>query len=406
MEQKLQNNIGIRRRLEETDTLVPEFPMPRAPTPLNIVRPSFPKTEQFLAAFEAALETGQVANNSRWVVEFEKRLSEYLGVPSLVFCNGQIGLMAMLRGAGITSGEVIVPSFTFCATPHAVEWVGAEPVFADIMDDLTMRLDPDDVERRITDRTVAILAVDAYGVASDYAALADIATRHKLKFLVDSAPSFGTRVNGQPVGRFADAQMFSFHATKTFSTMEGGCVSSHDPELLARVKAIRNFGQVDSSDCGEPGLNGKMLEVSALIGIEQLKTFELAVATRRRAVARMRNGLSQIPGLRVGREPADVEANWLFLPVVVDAQKFGLDREALAAALETCNVFVRKYYSPPCHHMTAYRTQNDVKLDVTERTAYNVIALPVYNDMTDAECDLIVAALQYVHQSAISGQIL
>src|SRR5438445_12738779 len=111
MEQKLQDYIGIRRRLERTDTVVPEFPMPRAQSPLNIVRPSFPKTERFLAAFEAALETGQVANNSRWVVEFERRLSEYLGVPSLVFCNGQIGLMVMLRAAGITSGEVIVPSF-------------------------------------------------------------------------------------------------------------------------------------------------------------------------------------------------------------------------------------------------------------------------------------------------------
>lgn len=379
---------------------MPEFPMPRAKGPLNIVRPSFPKTGQFLAAFEKALETGQVANNSRWVVEFEARLSEYLGVPTLVFCNGQIGMMTMLRAAGISGGEVIVPSFTFSATPHAVSWVGAEPVFADILDDLTMRLDPSDVERRITDRTVAILAVDAYGVASDYASLSDIAKRHKLKFLVDSAPSFGTRVNGRLVGGFGDAQMFSFHATKAFSTMEGGCVSSRDPELLARVKALRNFGQVDGADCHEPGLNGKMLEISALIGLEQLKTFEHTVATRRRAVERMRSGLSQIPGLLVGREPAGVQANWLFLPVVVDIEGFGLDREALASALEKHNVFVRKYYSPPCHHMTAYRTQKEVKLDVTERTAYNVIALPLYNDMTDEECDIIVAAIQHVRQSA------
>src|SRR6186713_2868037 len=327
-----------------------ESPTPMARSPLHIVRPRFPRTEQFLAAFEKALETGQVANNSRWVVEFERRLSEYLGVPSLVFCNGQIGLMVMLKAAGISSGEVIVPSFTFCATPHAVEWVGAEPVFADILDDLTMRLDPDDVERRITDRTVAILAVDAYGVASDYPSLARVAQRHKLKFLVDSAPSFGTRINGQLVGGCADAQMFSFHATKAFATMEGGCVCSRDPELLGRVKAMRNFGQVDGADCHEPGLNGKMLEISAIIGIEQLKTFEHAIATRRQAVDRMRIRLSRIPGLFVGQEPAGVESNWLYLPVVVDAGKFGMDREALASALEQHNVFVRKYYSPPCHH--------------------------------------------------------
>ncbi|WP_271597033.1 DegT/DnrJ/EryC1/StrS family aminotransferase [Bradyrhizobium sp. CCBAU 45384] len=373
---------------------------PLARSPLHIVRPRFPRTEQFLAAFETALETGQVTNNSRWVVEFEKRLSEYLGVPTLVFCNGQIGMMAMLRAAGITGGEVIVPSFTFSATPHAIKWVGAEPVFADILDDQTMRLDPDDVERRITDRTVAILAVDAYGIPSDYASLAGIAGRHKLKFLVDSAPSFGTRINGQLVGGCADAQMFSFHATKAFATMEGGCVCSHDAELLVRVKAMRNFGQVDGADCHEPGLNGKMLEIAALIGLEQLKTFEQAIATRRHAVERMRTGLCKIPGLRVGQEPAGAQTNWLYLPVVVDAREFGLGRDALASALETHNVFVRKYYSPPCHHMTAYTTQREVSLPVTERVAYNVIALPVYNDMTDEECDLVVSAIRYARQQA------
>jgi len=387
-----------------SDAVPCEFLTPRAERPLHIVRPRFPRTEQFLAAFETALEAGQVTNNSRWVVEFERRLSEYLGVPTLVFCNGQIGMMAMLRAAGITGGEVIVPSFTFSATPHAIKWVGAEPVFADILDDQTMRLDPDDVERRITDRTVAILAVDAYGIASDYAALAHVARRHQLRLLVDSAPSFGTRVGGKLVGGCADAQMFSFHATKAFATMEGGCVCGHDPELLARVKAMRNFGQVDGADCHEAGLNGKMLEISALIGLEQLKTFEQAVATRRRAVARMRIGLSRIPGLRVGQEPADVEANWLYLPVVVEAAEFGLDREALASALEQHNVFVRKYYSPPCHHMTAYSTQREVKLEVTERIAYSVIALPVYNDMTNEECDLIVAAIQHVRESAPRGR--
>ncbi|MBW7963034.1 DegT/DnrJ/EryC1/StrS aminotransferase family protein [Bradyrhizobium sp. BR 10261] len=376
---------------------------PLARSPLHIVRPRFPRTEQFLAAFETALETGQVTNNSRWVVEFERRLSEYLGAPTLVFCNGQIGMMAMLRAAGITGGEVIVPSFTFSATPHAIKWVGAEPVFADILDDQTMRLDPDDVERRISDRTVAILAVDAYGVPSDYASLAGIAERHKLKFLVDSAPSFGTRINGQLVGGCADAQMFSFHATKAFATMEGGCVCSHDAELLARVKAMRNFGQVDGADCHEPGLNGKMPEIAALIGLEQLKTFEQAIATRRHAVERMRTGLSKIPGLRVGQEPAGAQTNWLYLPVVVDARAFGLDRDALASALETHNVFVRKYYSPPCHHMTAYTTQKEVNLPVTERVAYNVIALPVYNDMSDEECDLVVSAIRYARRQAQNG---
>src|SRR5437763_8695488 len=143
---------------------------------LQIVRPVFPNANKFLAPFQAALASGQVTNGGYWVLEFERQLSEYLGVPTLVFCNGQMALMTMLRAAGIERGEVIVPSFTFAATPHAVRWCGAEPVFADI-DPHTLCLNPGDVESRITPRTVAILGVDAYGVCCDYGALGDIGGR-------------------------------------------------------------------------------------------------------------------------------------------------------------------------------------------------------------------------------------
>src|SRR5271166_4220682 len=167
--------------------------------PLHIVRPTFPDIESFLAPFQAALASGQVTNNGRWVVEFEQQLSDYLGVPTLVFCNGQMALMTMLRAAGIEGGEVIVPSFTFAATPHAVRWCGAEPVFADIAANGSLCLDPDDVERKLTPKTVAILGVDAYGIACDYARLTEIGRRNGLKVIFDSAPSFGTRVEGSLV---------------------------------------------------------------------------------------------------------------------------------------------------------------------------------------------------------------
>jgi len=149
----------------------------------------------------------------------------------------------MLRAAGIDNGEVIVPSFTFCATPHAVKWCGAEPVFAEIALDGSMCLDPNDVERKISSRTVAILGVDAYGIACDYTRLTELGRRHGLKVLFDSAPSFGTRLDGCLVGGFGDAQIFSFHATKPLTTMEGGGLCTRDGELFARALAIRNFGQ-------------------------------------------------------------------------------------------------------------------------------------------------------------------
>jgi|SRR5215470_5075256 len=368
--------------------------------PLQIVRPSFPVTESFLAQFQATLASGLVTNNGRWVVEFERQLTGYLGVPTLAFCNGQLALMAMLQAARVEGGEVIVPSFTFAATPHAVRWCGAEPVFADIVNDGSMCLDPADVERKISVRTVAILGVDPYGIACDYAALSEIGRRKGLAVLFDSAPSFGTRVNGKLGGGFGDAQIFSFHATKAFTTMEGGCFCSHDEKLLARVKAIRNFGQVADGDCAEAGFNGKLTEVCALIGIEQLRRFEQAAATRRRAVRRISEGLKQLPGLIVGRVPSNQDPIWLYLPVVIDKKLFGVDRDQVAAAFEKENLFVRKYYSPPCHHMTAYHSARSQSLPITEAHAYNVVALPVYNDMTDSECDGIVQAFVEVHRAA------
>lgn len=368
--------------------------------PLQIVRPMFPDISKFLMPFQTALASGQVTNGGHWVLEFERQLSEYLGVPTLVFCNGQMALMTMLRAAGVERGEVIVPSFTFGATPHAVRWCGAEPVFADIAADGSLCLDPEDVERKITPDTAAILGVDAYGIACDYARLTEIGRRNGLKVIFDSAPSFGTKVGGRLVGSFGDAQMFSFHATKAFTTMEGGCLCTQDPEIFARAKAIRNFGQLADGDCEEAGINAKLTEVCALVGIEQLKTFEQAVLTRRRAVVRMRDGLSKLPGLTVASAPDDQEPIWLYLPVFVDEREFGLDREAVAAALSKENLYVRKYYSPPCHHMLAYRASHDVLLPRTEASAYSVLALPVYNNMTDDECDGIVQAFLEVHHAA------
>jgi dTDP-4-amino-4,6-dideoxygalactose transaminase len=308
--------------------------------------------------------------------------------------------MTMLRAAGIESGEVILPSFTFAATPHAVRWCGAHPVFADITNDGSMCLDPEDVESKITPRTVAILGVDAYGIACNYAALDEIGRRHGLKVLFDSAPAFGTRVNGRPVGGFGDAQIFSFHATKAFTTMEGGCLCSSDQNLLNRAKAIRNFGQVDGGDSTEPGMNGKLTELCALIGLEQLKSFEHVAETRRRAVQRMRAALQHVPGIKVGRAAENQEPIWLYLPIMIDQHEFGLDRNEAAEVFEKENLFVRKYYSPPCHLMTVYRVSNRVLIQTTEAISNSVLALPVYNDMTDLECDGIAQIFRAVHDAA------
>lgn len=375
-----------------------QSPSPRFKKPLQIVRPRFPNVSNFLPAFREALSSGQVTNNGRWVIEFERRLEQYLGVPTIAFCNGQTALMVMLRAAGIDSGEVIVPSFTFAATPHAVSWCGATPVFAEI-DRESLCIDPDDVARKITSRTVAVLGVDAYGICCDYAALEALGRKYSLKVLYDSAPSFGSRVDGVLTGRFGDAQIFSFHATKAFTVMEGGCLCSFDSDLIDRAKAIRNFGQTIDGDCTDPGVNGKLMEICALIGIEQLKTFEAQAQQRRTAVALMRQGLAKIPGLEVATAASNQQPIWLYLPVIIDAEMFGADRNKLAALLEREGLNVRKYYSPPCHKMAAYSHLSTQALQVTEAVSSNVLALPVYNDMSIEECEGIVAAFSDIHSA-------
>ena len=180
--------------------------------------------------------------------------------------------------------------------------------------------------------------------------------------------------------------------------MEGGCLCSRDSALIERARSIRNFGLNASGDSCFAGMNGKMMEICALIGIEQLKTFETAAAVRRRSADRIRRGLKAMPGLKVGQAPATQEPIWLYLPVVVEKAEFGCNRDELAEQLARENLFVRKYYSPPCHHLSAYTTIGPkVSLPATEYAAYNVVALPIYNDMTDGECDGIIEAFARIH---------
>jgi dTDP-4-amino-4,6-dideoxygalactose transaminase len=240
------------------------------------------------------------------------------------------------------------------ATPHAAVWNGAEPVFADVKDDMSFTIDPADVEARSRTRPSPYFQSILYGIACDYEALMAIGRRHGLRVLFDSAPSFGTTVGGRRIGGFGDAQIFSFHATKAFNTMEGGCLCSNDKGLIERARAIRNFGQGAEGDCAIAGLNGKMLEICAIIGIEQLKSFDTAAKTRRLCAKRVGDDLADIEGVNVARAPAGQEPIWLYLPVLIDQTRFGCNRDEAADLLASRNIHVRKYYRPPCHRMSVY----------------------------------------------------
>ncbi|HER27227.1 MAG TPA: aminotransferase, partial [Rhodospirillales bacterium] len=227
-----------------------------------------------------------------------------------------------------------------------------------------------------------------------------IGTRHGLKVLFDSAPAFGSRIDGRPIGGYGDAQIFSFHATKAFTTMEGGALTSNNQCIIDRARAIRNFGQVSGAQCDEAGINAKLTEVCALVGIEQLKHFDQVVERRAGVGNIYRRGLENIDGITLAHVSPGTISVWLYFPVILDPAGFGLNRDELVEALESENIFVRKYFELPCHHLDAYKSLKTGSLKDTEQAAYNVISLPVYNDMTDQEASVIVEAIQRIHAAA------
>ncbi|WP_043988843.1 DegT/DnrJ/EryC1/StrS family aminotransferase [Pectobacterium parmentieri] len=369
---------------------------------LPIVRPVFPPFESFASIIEESLTRGHVTNNGPYVRQLESRLTDYQSVPTRVFCNGEQALIALLLAADIRGKDVIVPSFTFAGTPHAVVIAGGNPVFADIKSRDCPLLDANDVLRRITANTTAIVAVDAYGYASDYTVLQHIARDHGLRLFIDSAPAFGTTVNGQRTGGFGDAQIFSFHATKSYNTIEGGCLCSHDAELIKRAEAIRNFGQDASGICVLPGLNGKMSELNAIIGLAQLPYLESQLTCRRQAASRLIAGMTSIPGLTPCLPPEGQSPVWQYLPIHVDAKRYGMNRNDLQHALHAQGIMVRCYYAPACHLMPAYAGKHQATLPQTEHLSACVLALPIYNDMTKEECELIITSLRALALSPIA----
>lgn len=356
---------------------------------LPIVRPRHPTATQLLPQLQGILNSGQVTNNGPYVQQFEKSLTDLLGVPTIVFSSGMAAMIAMLRAVDVAGGEVICPSFTFCATPHAIVMAGATPVFADI-DAETLTLDIYGVARSMTKQTRAVLGVDPYGICWEPPPLID---GGNVSVLIDSAPAFGSEIGDWHAAGRGDAQIFSFHATKPFSTMEGGALCSRDPLLIKRAQEIRNFGQSDDGDCRFVGFNGKMLEVCALIGLKQLEDWQHRVPRRVESAIRLRDALKDIPGLRVQRAPLGQSPVWLYQPVFIEPE-FGRDRDSVMRELAAAGIQTRPYYRA-CHLLGCY-VDKYTYLPVTERLSAQVISLPVYDNMADDEIAQIADAFKEI----------
>jgi dTDP-4-amino-4,6-dideoxygalactose transaminase len=345
--------------------------------PVHVGRPNIGNRAAFLARVGQVLDNHWLTNNGPMVQEFEARIAQFLGVKHCVaMCNGTIALEIAIRALGL-EGEVIVPSWTFVATAHALYWQGITPVFADI-DPATHNLDPDAVRRMITPRTSGIIGVHLWGRAAPVDELQAIADEHGLKLMFDAAHAFGSTHKGQSIGRFGACEVLSFHATKAFNTMEGGAVVTNDDELAQAMRLMRNFGFKGYDNVIHPGTNGKMIEVCAAMGLANLDGFDDIVAINRRNHAAYKQALAGIPGVRVlDYDPTERNSHHY---VVIEADAtFPASRDEIVAALQAENILARKYFWPGCHKMKPYCDlfpHAGKMLTKTESLAQKIVVLP------------------------------
>ena len=350
---------------------------PAFEAPLHVGRPNLCNRDAFLARVGGILDNQWLTNNGPVVQEFEDRIARHLGVKHCVaMCNGTIALEIAIRALGL-QGEVIVPSWTFVATAHALYWQGITPVFADI-DPATHNLDPDAVRRMITPRTTGIIGVHVWGRAAPVDALQAIADEHGLKLMFDAAHAFGSSYRGQSIGRFGACEVFSFHATKAFNTMEGGAVTTNDDALADALRLMRNFGFKGYDNVVHPGTNGKMIEVCAAMGLANLDGFDAIVEANTRNHAAYQAALAGIPGVRLlDYDPAERNSHHYIVAEI--GPDCPASRDAIVAALHAENVLARKYFWPGCHGMQPYRDlfpDAGSLLIKTRAVAEKVIVLP------------------------------
>jgi dTDP-4-amino-4,6-dideoxygalactose transaminase len=368
--------------------------------PLHVGRPNVGDVESFLARMRDVLERRRLTNSGPLVQELEGRLAARLEVGNCVaMANATVALEIVARALGL-EGEVIVPSMTFVATAHAFSWLGIRPVFCDV-DAETHTLDPARVEESVTPRTSAIVGVHLWGNACDVASLAAIAERRGLALVFDAAHAFGCAHGDRPIGGHGRAEIMSFHATKFFNTFEGGALTTDDDELAAKARLMQNFGFRDYDDVVSVGINGKMSEAAAAMGLTTLEELDSLVALNRSNLDRYRAVLSGIPGLRV-LEPFRTErSNHQYVVVEVDPDGAGLDRDELLDVLWAENVLARRYFFPGCHRMEPYRTLDPdagSRLPVTERVVARVLQLPTGTAVSPADIarigEIVRAALE------------
>jgi len=345
--------------------------------PIHVGRPNIGNHKRFLQRASEILDSGWLSNNGPIAQEFERRIAAFLGVKHCVaMCNGTIALEIATRALEL-KGEVIVPSYTFIATAHALQWQEITPIFADI-DPATHNLDPAAVWRMITPRTTGIIGVHLWGRAAPVKELKAIAKEHNLRLMFDASHGFGCSLDGRLLGGFGECEVFSFHATKFFNTFEGGAVVTNNDTLAEKMRLMRNFGFSGYDNVIYPGTNGKMTEISAAMGLTNLEDLDDFVALNRRNYQCYRDAIATIPGLSLLEYDESERNNFQYVVVEV-APYFPISRDRIVEVLHAENILARKYFWPGCHNMEPYRSyypHAGLVLPNTTSVAERVVVLP------------------------------
>lgn len=355
--------------------------------PIYVTQPVLPDLEEFIPYLEQIWENKILTNNGPFHQQLEKELAAFLGVPYIsLFANGTLALVTALQVLRIT-GEVITTPYSFVATSHSLLWNNIKPVFVDIEPEFC-NLDPEKIEAAITPKTSAILPVHVYGNPCKVERIQEIADIYGLKVIYDAAHTFGVKYKGQCVSNYGDLSILSFHATKVFNTMEGGAIVCHDAATKKRIDYLKNFGFAGETKVMAPGINSKMNEMQAALGVLQLKHHNTNIEKRKAVVEKYKEGLIGIKGITFLPQPENTMSNYAYFPIFVNEMEYGQTRDELYEHLKQNNIFGRRYFYPLISEFPMYKgldSANPNNLKVAERIADQVICLPIYPDIRDDE---------------------
>lgn len=362
---------------------------------LHVGRPNIPDKQKLLERISGIIDKGWLTNNGPLVQEFEQKVADAVGAKHCIaMCNGTIALEITIRALEMT-GEVIIPSATFIATAHSLQWQEITPIFCDI-DEITHNIDPHQIEKMITPRTTGIIGVHLWGRPCPIDQLAEVAKMHGLTLIFDAAHAFGCSYKGKMIGNFGDAEIFSFHATKFINTFEGGAVVTNNNELAAKIRLMKNFGFAGYDNVIYIGTNGKMSEVSAAMGLTSLENMEAIIAKNRQNYTTYKKNLANVPGIELIPYDQKENANYQYIIAEIDETKTIVSRTQIVDILHAENIIARRYFFPGCHQMEPYRSyfpHAGLMLGITKKILSRVISLPNGITITDEDIEKICSIL-------------